>query len=259
MSPADATHSDLILDQFTRQAVPFATAAVIKDEAALKLLVEFAGAGPADTVLDVACGPGLVVCAFAKVVRHATGIDITPAMLDRARVYAAEQGVSNVTWRQGDVLPLPWPDGAFTIVTARFAFHHFLDPLAVLREMARVCAPGGTVLVADSAPAAAKADAFNRMELLRDPSHVRALPLAEHVELFRQAELPEPRLTQYRREGDLEGLIARSFPKPGDADRIRAIFAESLADDALDMQVRRDGDRIVFGGYPVGVLAARRS
>jgi ubiquinone/menaquinone biosynthesis C-methylase UbiE len=252
-------HSDLILDQFTRQAVPFATAAVIKDEAALRLLVEFSGAGPEDTVLDVACGPGLVVCAFARVVRHATGIDLTPAMLDRARVHAAEQGVGNVTWRQGDVLPLPWPDGAFTIVTARFAFHHFLDPLAVLREMTRVCAPGGTVLVADSAPAAAKADAFNRMEILRDPSHVRALPLAEHVELFRRAGLPEPRATHYRREGDLEGLIARSFPNPGDADRIRMIFAESLADDALDMQVRRDGDRIVFGGYPVAVLAARRS
>ena len=61
------------------------------------------------------------------------------------------------------------------------------------------------------------------------------------------------------REGDLEGLIARSFPRPGDADRIRAIFAESLADDALDMQVRREGDRIVFGGYPVAVLAAQRS
>jgi len=258
MSPADATHSELILDQFTRQAVPFAMAAVIKDEAALQLLVEFAGAGPDDTVLDVACGPGLVVCAFAKVVRHATGIDITPAMLDRARVHAAEEGVGNVTWRQGDVLPLPSPDGAFTIVTARFAFHHFLDPLAVLREMARVCAPGGTVLVADSAPAAAKADAFNRMELLRDPSHVRALPLAEHVELFHRAGLPEPRATHYRREGDLEGLIARSFPKPGDADRIRAIFAESLANDALDMQVRLDGDRIIFGGYPVAVLAARR-
>src|SRR5258705_8264731 len=105
------THKDSTLDHFTRQAVPFSTAPSIKDEAALKLLVEFAGAGPDDTVLDVACGPGLVVCAFAKVVRHVTGIDITPAMLDRARVHAAERGVSNVTWRQGDVLPLPWPDG----------------------------------------------------------------------------------------------------------------------------------------------------
>lgn len=251
-------HAELILDQFTRQAIPFATAPSIKDEAALRLIVEFSGAGPDDTVLDVACGPGLVVCAFARVVRHATGIDLTPAMLDRARVHAAEQGVTNVSWRQGDVLPLPWSDVAFTIVTARFAFHHFLDPLAVLREMKRVCAPGGTVMVVDSAPAAAKAGAFNRMEVLRDPSHVRSLPLAEHLELFRRVGLPEPRVTHYRREGDLEGLIARSFPRPGDADRLRAIFADSLADDALDMQVRREGDRIVFGGYPVAVLAARR-
>jgi len=251
-------HSELIREQFTRQAVPFATAPSIKDEAALRLIVEFSDAGPDDTVLDIACGPGLVVCAFARIVRHATGIDLTPAMLDQARAHAAGQGVTNVTWRQGDVLPLPWSDAAFTLVTARFAFHHFLDPLAVLREMARVCAPGGTVMVVDSAPAAAKAAAFNRMETLRDPSHVRSLPVVEHVELFRRVGLPEPRVTHYRREGDLEGLIARSFPRPGDADRIRGIFADSLADDTLDMQVRREGDRIVFGGYPVAVLAARR-
>jgi len=78
-------HSDLILDQFTRQAVPFATAPSIKDESALKLIVEFSGAGPGDTVLDVACGPGLVAAAFARVARHVTGIDLTPAMIDRAR------------------------------------------------------------------------------------------------------------------------------------------------------------------------------
>lgn len=254
-----STHSELIRDQFTRQAVPFATAALIKDEAALQRLVELSGAGPDDTLLDVACGPGLVVCAFARVVRHATGIDLTPAMLERAQAHAAQLGLANVSWRQGDVLPLPWPDAAFTIVTARFAFHHFLDPLAVLREMTRVCAPGGTVMVVDAAPAPEKADAFNRMERLRDPSHTRALPLAEHVELFRRAGLPEPRVARYRRRGDLEDLLARSFPGPGDADRIRTIFADSLADDALDMQVRLDGDRIVFGGYPVAGLTARRS
>jgi len=113
-------HSELILDQFTRQAVPFATAPSIKDEAALKLVVDFSGAGPDDTVLDVACGPGLIVVAFARVVKHATGIDLTPAMLERARGYAAEQGVTNVTWRQGDVLPLPYADGSFTLVVSRF-------------------------------------------------------------------------------------------------------------------------------------------
>src|SRR5947207_11537349 len=226
---ATSKHSDLILDQFTRQAVPFATAPSIKDEAALKLVVEFSGAGPEDTVLDVACGPGLVVVAFARVAKHATGIDITPAMLERAKVHAAEQGVSNVTWRQGDVLPLPYPDASFSIVTSRFAFHHFLDPFAVLREMTRVCAPGGTMVVVDTAPAPEKVDALNRVELLRDPSHVRALPLAEHVALFKAAGLPEPRVTHYRLEGELESLISRSFPRPGDDATLRTIFADPPA------------------------------
>jgi SAM-dependent methyltransferase len=256
---SSSRHSELILEQFTRQAVPFATAPSIKDEAALKLVVELSGAQPSDTSLDVACGPGLIVVAFARVVKHATGIDITPAMLERARAYAAEQGVTNVTWQQGDVLPLPYADASFSIVTSRFAFHHFLDPGAVLQQMARVCRPGGTVVVVDSAPAPEKADAFNRMEVVRDPSHVRALPLAEHVALFTAAALPEPRVTHYRLEGELESLISRSFPKPGDDATLRRIFADSLADDALGIQARRDADGRIRYGYPVAVLAARRS
>src|SRR5437870_9927621 len=93
-------HRHEILDQFTRQATPFATAPGIRDEAALKLIVECSGAGPDDTVLDVACGPGLVVAAFARVVRHATGIDITPAMLARAREIATARGLTNVQFDQ---------------------------------------------------------------------------------------------------------------------------------------------------------------
>ncbi len=250
-------HREAILDQFTRQAVPFATSPHIKDEQALRLVVELTGAGPDDTVLDVACGPGLIVCAFGRVVRHATGIDLTPAMLDRARKLQEERGLTNVTWTLGDVLPLPYPDGAFSIVTARFAFHHFLDPAAVLGEMKRVCVPDGKVAVVDTAPAPDKADAFNAMEKLRDPSHVRGLSLAEHLALFAHAGLPEPRVTGYRLEGELEGLLARSFPNPGDADEIRRRFAASLADDALGIGTRRVGDQIHFG-YPVAILVARR-
>jgi ubiquinone/menaquinone biosynthesis C-methylase UbiE len=250
-------HRDQILDQFTRQAGPFSTSPAVRDEQALRLVVEFSGAGPDDTVLDVACGPGILACAFARVVRHVTGIDLTPAMLDRARALADEQRLTNVTWQQGDVLPLPFPDGTFTIVTARFAFHHFLDPGAVLAEMRRVCATGGRVVVIDSAPAADKADAFNRMEKFRDPSHVRAMPIEEHLALYREARLPEPRVTWYRLEGEMEGLIKRSFPNPGDDDRIREMFEASLTDDRLGIQARREDGRIHYG-YPVAVLVADR-
>ncbi|MGH7353482.1 MAG: class I SAM-dependent methyltransferase [Candidatus Rokuibacteriota bacterium] len=252
------SHREQILDQFTRQAAPFSTAPSIKDEAALRLIVEFGGATADDTVLDVACGGGLVVCAFARVVRHATGIDITPAMLDRARAHAAEAGLTNVAWRQGDVLPLPWPDASFSIVTSRFAFHHLEDPRAALAEMRRVCVPGGTVMVIDSAPATDKADAFNAVERLRDPSHVRAMPLEELRALFSAVGLPDPRVTSYRLEGELDGLLSRSFPRREDVPTLRRLFEDSLADDRLGIAARRDGNRIRYG-YPVAVLAATRT
>jgi len=253
-------HREQILDQFTRQAVPFTSAPSIAAAAALTLIVEWSGAGPEDTVLDVACGGGHVVCAFARVVRHATGIDLTPAMLARARQLQRERGIANVTWRQGDVTPLPFADGAFSIATSRYAFHHFLDPRAVLAEMARVTAPGGTVMVVDTDASAdpTKAAEFNRMERLRDPSHARAMPLAEHLDLFRQVGLPAPRVTSYQLKSELDGLLSRSFPNPGDAERIRALFDASLEDDRLGIPLRREGDRIHLA-YPIAVLAARRS
>jgi SAM-dependent methyltransferase len=255
---ARSDNRQAILDQFTRQAVPFSTAPGIRDEEALRLLVTASGAGPADTVLDVACGPGLVVAAFARVARHVTGIDLTPAMIDRARTLLREDGLANVTLTVGDVLPLPYADRAFSLVVSRFAFHHFPDPAAVLREMVRVCAPGGRVVVADAAvsPDPARAAAFNRMEKLRDPSHVRALSLAELAGLFEGVGLPAPAVTRYELRADVEGLLSRSFPEPGDADRIRALFAASLADDALGVGARRV-DGVVHFAYPVAILVAR--
>lgn len=113
-------HDDVIRDQFTKQALPFSTAPGIKDEEALRLLLDISGAGPGDTVLDVASGPGLVTLAFAKVVKHATGIDLTPAMVERAREHQREQGIANATFLVGDVLPLPWADGSFSIAVCRY-------------------------------------------------------------------------------------------------------------------------------------------
>ena len=147
-----ASHEGLILDQFTRQAALFSTAAPITNAGALRMIVEAARPGPDDTVLDVPCGGGIVVCAFAPHVRRATGIDVTPAMLEQAQRLAAEKGLAHVEWRQGDVDSLPFEDGSFTIVATRFSVHHFPDPAAVLRQMARVCAPGGRLVVVECTP-----------------------------------------------------------------------------------------------------------
>jgi ubiquinone/menaquinone biosynthesis C-methylase UbiE len=251
-------HRSRILDQFTRQAVPFAQAQAIRNQEALERIVKMAEAGPEDTSLDVACGPGLLACAFARVVRHAVGIDLTPAMLDQARKTQAEQRLQNLSWHQGDVTALPFPDGHFSIVSSRFAFHHLEQPLAALMEMQRVCKPGGRVVVADMSPAPEKADALNAEERLRDPSHVRAMPLAELRDLFTMAGLPSPRVESYRLEGELEDLLSRSFPNEGDADRVRRIFADSIATDTLDLATRRENGKIYYG-FPVAVLVGEKA
>lgn len=252
------SHQQQILDQFTRQAESFAQAQAIRNPDGLDRIVQMADPGPEETVLDVACGPGLLACAFARRVRHVVGVDITPAMLDQARKAQAQQGVTNVSWQSGDVLALPYPDGHFSIVVSRFVLHHLLDPRAALSEMKRVCKPGGRVVVADMSPAPEKAAALNAMERLRDPSHVRAMPPEELKSLFGEAGLPEPRMDHYRLQGELEDLLQRSFPKAGDEDRIRRIFEDSLADDALDLATcRKDGK--IFYSFPVAILASRIS
>ena len=249
-------HRSRILDQFTRQAVPFSQSPSVRNQEALERIVRLAATGPHDTVLDVACGPGLLACAFARVAQHATGIDLTPAMLEQARKTQQEQGLTNVSWEQGDVTSLPYPDGHFSIVSCRFVFHHLENPLTVLQEMKRVCRSGGRVVVADMAPAPGKADALNAEERLRDPSHARAMPEEELRGLFHQLGLAVERVDHYRVECEIEDLLSRSFPKDGDADRIRKIFRDSLTNDKLDLHTREEEGKI-FYSFPVAILGAR--
>lgn len=251
-------HSESIVDQFTRQAAQFARSPTARSEDIQERILRMAHAGASDDALDVACGPGLLACALARVVRHSTGIDLTPAMLDQARKIQQEQGLANISWDQGDVTALPYEDGRFSVVTCRFAFHHFPDPLAVLREMRRVCRLGGHIVVADSAPAAEKADAFNAMEKLRDPSHTRALPVADMQSLFVAVGLPVPAVERTRLALDLESFLARSYPREGDEARIRAQFESALDDDFMDLEPSREAGKIYFS-VPVAIFAARMS
>src|SRR5215470_14001333 len=255
MSDSAAEQRRLILDQFTRQAVPFAEMPAHSNEESVRLLIDLARIGPEDHVLDVACGPGLVACPLAEVARHVTGLDLTPAMIEQAQARQRAKGLTNLTWLVGDAVPLPFPDATFSVVVTRYSFHHFLDPKAVLAEMRRVCAPGGRVAVIDvftSSPE--RADAYNRVEKLRDPSHVRALPLEELTGLCRDAGLLGLKTAIFKLEVELEALLAASFPNPGDADRIRQTFADDIGVDRLGVGAHRQDGAIHFA-FPIVVIA----
>ena len=248
----------LIVEQFTKQAVPFSEMPHHNDEETNRLVIETAGIGPEETVLDVACGPGLITCAVARMARHVTGIDITPAMIEEARKRQQAMGLTNLDWRIGDVAPLPFAASSFSAVITRYSFHHFLDSEAVLAEMVRVCQPGGKVAVVDvfmSTPE--QAEAYNHMEKLRDPSHTRALLLPELTGMFHDAGLKEMKTAFYKLDVELERLLTASCTEPDDAEKVRGIFEDDLGVDRLGVGANRQDDGIHFA-FPIVIVVGKK-
>ncbi|MEU8618460.1 class I SAM-dependent methyltransferase [Streptomyces sp. NPDC048623] len=103
-------------------------------------------------VLDVGCGPGTISADLAARVApgRVTAVDHAEEVLSKARAAAAERGVDNVEFAVADVHALDFPDDSFDIVHAHQVLQHVGDPVQALREMRRVCRPGGVVAARDS-------------------------------------------------------------------------------------------------------------
>lgn len=166
-----ADPSSAIVAEFTRQADAFARAAVYHLAPTLESLLAVLPLSEEGRWLDVACGPGIVTRALAGRVGEAVGVDLTPAMVERAKADAA--GLGNLEFVVGDATALPLPDARFDGAVTRFSLHHIPAPRRVLREMARVVRVGGYVAAADHLTAGGSAAAawHYDIERLRDPSH----------------------------------------------------------------------------------------
>ncbi|MEU3602585.1 methyltransferase domain-containing protein [Streptomyces sp. NPDC006798] len=107
---------------------------------------------PGARVLDIGCGPGTITADLAELVPEGrvTGVDLAAGVVDRAREYAAGRGLGNTDFAVADVNALDYPDGSFDVVHAHQVLQHLGDPVGALREMRRVCRPGGLVAVRDS-------------------------------------------------------------------------------------------------------------
>jgi SAM-dependent methyltransferase len=259
MNPNAEAQRQRILDQFTRQAQPFREMAAHSEESSMRLVLEASEVAGEDSVLDVACGPGLTTCAFATRARHVTGIDLTPAMIDQAKIEQRARGLENLDWKVGDITALPFDDDSFAVVFTRYSFHHLLDPAAALAEMVRVCEPGGRVVVVDVyTTTPEQAEAYNSAERLRDPSHTRALDLAELLQLMRDAGLDRISTNFYGLDVDFETLLASSFPDPENVETLRRIFREDIGRDRLGVAARLDNEGRVRFKFPVVVAVGRK-
>ena len=123
---------------------------------------------PGQSVLDVACGTGIVARLAAPRVApsgRVTGLDLNKGMLDVARACATKAGLE-IEWREGDGSSLPFAASSFEVVTCSQGLQFFPDKVRALREMWRVAAPGGALALGvfgvPSAYTAALADALAR-------------------------------------------------------------------------------------------------
>ncbi len=249
----DTPHNQRIVSQFTRWAKPFAALPIHAEADAMARTLAACALAPDCSVLDVACGPGILACAMAGQVRHVTGIDLTPAMIAQARVRQSAQGLANVAWHVGDATALPFPDAGFDRVTTRYSFHHMPDPAAVLAEMKRVCRPDGRIVVIDATPSAETQQAYDAMERLRDPSHTSALTLETLRRIGREAGLEEMAVDGYRLEAQLDTL-ADSQDMPA----LMALFEADIASgqDRLGVGAWRGPTGVRFH-FPVSIMAWR--
>jgi SAM-dependent methyltransferase len=99
-------------------------------------------------VLDVGAGPATITRDLAGRVAHVTALEVSDEAVELAREGLA--GVANADVAKGDVHALPFPDDTFCVVHAHQVLQHVADPVLALREMQRVCRPGGYIAARDS-------------------------------------------------------------------------------------------------------------
>jgi len=227
-------HNDVVRESFTTQAKAFASNPWVTNEERIRRLVASALLKGTERVLDIATGPGYIAEAFARAAREVIGVDLTAAMLAIGEERTKQNGLSNVSFRMGDAQNLPFESENFDVVVCRLALHHMQEPGRVVGEMTRVCRAGGTVLVEDifASEHRERAEYQDRWEKLRDPSHVRVLPLSEHLRLFREAGLETDAVKTYDDLcPDVERWLATTRVPAEQAEEVRRLLEEDRARD----------------------------
>jgi ubiquinone/menaquinone biosynthesis C-methylase UbiE len=243
------SHRDLVEEEFSRQAPSFEDRKyAFGDPRALSWILENVPPDRAELVLDVAGGTGHVARAYAEHVRCAVVLDLTDEMLAVGKREVDAAGLTNVVFQRGDAAAIPFPAASFDLVVSRFAVHHFDATGTVFAEMRRVCRAGGRVAIIDIVAAEPeRADHYNHLERLRDPSHTRALTAAVLRGQLVRAGLEISHWAERDRPMPLERWLAQTQPRQVIAGLIRGELEEEIAGKAsTGMRPFREGAELFF-------------
>ncbi len=247
------------VEQFSKRSNAYAACGALMDQADLDTVVGLLDLTGMERVLDVATGTGFLAMALSPHVKEVIGIDITPGMLELA-VQAARKGeLDNITCLTGDVEHLPFRESEFDVVTCRFSFHHFPGPRMSLCEMARVLRPGGRLVIEDmlSSEDTAKALYQNKMENLRDPSHIKHYKASEIERMLHEVGLVVLDRVDGSSDFDFEHWIGMADPPAGNVESVREMMRLSMDGDLSGLDVRVKGGRMVFS-YTTAIVLGRK-
>jgi len=226
-----STHHDVVRREFARQADGFGHRGSFFAAASTAEWIDGGARLAADEiVLDAGGGAGDLSRALAGRARQFVVADLTGALRDVGRDAAERDGAANVLFVRAELEDLPFPDRSFDAVLCRFVVHHLADPARALAELARVCRPGGRIVVADLvALDEGVADRHNALERLRDPSHTTALTEDGLAAALAAAGLAVGARDTVDRPLELEPWIERAHTPEAGAQRIRAALEAEMA------------------------------
>ena len=141
-----------------------------------ELLCESVPVCAGDRVLDVATASGNTALAAARRRAIVTGVDITAALLDRARLRADAEGLQ-IDFQEGDATALTFADASFDVVMSTFGAIFAPDPEKTAAEMARVCRPGGKIAMAVWTPDGMLGKLFRLLSRYSSPGAQVDLPI----------------------------------------------------------------------------------
>ncbi len=172
-------------EQFDRQSHRYGRGHILENTSDVEAALQRIALPESASVLDVATGGGHTGLLLASRGHRVILADLSHSMLERAGVKAKERGLT-VELKQHAAEEFPYPSGSFDLVSCRVAAHHFSDPIAFVRETARVLKPGGSFLLIDGSFPDGEPEAeewIHQVEKFRDPSHHRFLAPARWSEI----------------------------------------------------------------------------
>jgi ubiquinone/menaquinone biosynthesis C-methylase UbiE len=119
------------------------------DERVIEKMADVTSIGKGSVIADVGTGTGFVAAGLAPRVKRVIGIDNASAMLRVARENLDSLSVSNAELLVGDLAGLPLADNSVDAAFANMVLHHAVEPAAMLKEMARIVRPDGTIVITD--------------------------------------------------------------------------------------------------------------